>query len=103
MRVASDPVIVGREAEVQALRGLLDQIPQGFAPLVLVGDPGIGKTALLHAARASAWERDYRVLSCHPAEAEAPLSFAALADLLVEAIDDEVRGALPEPNGRRSM
>jgi DNA-binding CsgD family transcriptional regulator/Cdc6-like AAA superfamily ATPase len=97
VRAASDPVIVGREAEVQALRGLLDQIPHGFAPLVLVGDAGIGKTALLHAAMASARERDYRVLSCHPAEAEARLSFAALADLLVDAIDDEVRGALPEP------
>lgn len=97
VRAASDPEIVGREADLQALGRLLDRMPHGFAALVLVGDAGIGKTALLSAAVASARERHYRVLSCGPAEAEARLSFAALADLLVDAIDDEVRGALPEP------
>jgi DNA-binding CsgD family transcriptional regulator len=94
---ATDPDIIHREAEVQALRGLLDQMPHGFASIVLVGDAGIGKTALMSAVVASARELDYLVLSCRPAEAEARLSFSALADLLVDAIDDEVRGALPEP------
>jgi DNA-binding CsgD family transcriptional regulator len=97
VRAADDPDIVGREAEVQTLRGVLDQAQHGFVLLVLLGDAGIGKTALLHAAMAPARERQYRVLSCRPAEAEAHLSFAALADLLVDAIDDEVRDALPEP------
>jgi DNA-binding CsgD family transcriptional regulator len=97
VRAASDPEIVGREADLQALGGLLDRMRHGFAALVLVGDAGIGKTALLSAAVASARERHSRVLSCRPAEAEARLSFAALADLLVDAIDDEVRGALSEP------
>ena len=97
MCAASGPDIVGREAEVQALRGFLDQVPHGFASLALVGDAGIGKTALLHTAVASAKEREYRVLSCRPAKAEADLSFAGLADLLIDAIDDEVLSALPEP------
>jgi AAA ATPase domain len=97
VRTASDPDIVGREAEIQALRDFLDQIPHKFAALVLVGDAGIGKTALLKAAVSSAKEHDYLVLSCGLAEAETRLSFAGLADLFLDAIDDDVRGSLPEP------
>lgn len=97
MPTASGPAIIGREAEVQALHGFLDQLSHGFASQLLVGDAGIGKTALLQSAVASARERGYRLLSCRPAEAEARLSFAGLADLLVDALDEEVRAALPEP------
>jgi hypothetical protein len=94
---ASGPDIVGREAEVQALQRFLDQLPDGLASLLLMGDAGIGKTVLLQAAMSSAEEHGYRVLSCRPAEAEAHLSFVGLADLLVDAIDDELRSVLPEP------
>jgi predicted ATPase len=97
MRAASPRDIIGCEAEVQALHGFLDQLTHWFASRVLVGDAGIGKTALFRAAAESATERDCVVLSCHPAEAEARLSFAALADLLSDAIGDEVRGRPPEP------
>ena len=97
MFAVGDPDIIGRETEVQALRGFLDQVPRGFTSVVLAGEPGIGKTALLSAAVASARERGYLVLACRPAEAEARLSFAALADLVTNAIDDEIRVALPDP------
>lgn len=97
MPTASGAAIIGREAEVQALHGFLDQLSHGFASQLLVGDAGIGKTALLQSALASARERGYRLLTCRPAEAEARLSFAGLADLLVDALDEEVRAALPEP------
>jgi DNA-binding CsgD family transcriptional regulator len=89
--------VVGRETEVHVLRDLLDRLQDGFASVVLMGEAGIGKTALLSAAVGFARERDYGVLSCRPAEAEAGLSFAALADLLVDAIDQDVRDNLPEP------
>jgi hypothetical protein len=100
MRAANPRDIIGRGAEVQALRGFLDQLTHGFASRVLVGDAGIGKTALLQSAVASAREYGYRVLSCRPAEAEAHLSFAGLADLLVDAVDNEAIDTLPEPQQR---
>ena len=97
MRPASDPGIVGRDAEIQALDEFLDRTAHGFVSLVLAGEAGIGKTLLLKAAGASAGRRDYRVLSCRPAEAEAHLSFAGLADLFAGAIGDNVRAGLPDP------
>jgi AAA ATPase domain len=82
------------------LHGFLDQLTHGFASRVLVGDAGVGKTALFRAAAASASERGYRVLSCRPAEADAHLSFAGLADVLMDAVDDEALDTLPEPQQR---
>jgi DNA-binding CsgD family transcriptional regulator len=63
---------------------------------VIDGDPGIGKTTLWRAALDAAGERGYRLLSSRPAEADASLSFAGLADLLAD-VDDEVFDLLPEP------
>jgi predicted ATPase len=36
--------LLGREAEMEALTGLLDDVDQAGAALVLRGDPGIGKS-----------------------------------------------------------
>jgi len=54
---------------------------------LLEGDAGVGKTAVWHAAVASAREREFHVLLARPSEPERRLSFAALADLLAEAHD----------------
>jgi hypothetical protein len=49
---------------------------------VVVGEAGIGKTALWLTATEEAAARGYLVLSCRPSDAEARFSFSGLADLL---------------------
>ena len=92
---------VGRDVELARLDAFLDRRPNdGAAAFLLEGDAGIGKTAVWHAAVASAREREFHVLLARPSEAERRLSFAALADLLAEAHD--VIAGLP-PVQRRPL
>lgn len=88
-------VLLGRASEVEAVHRLVDAALEAPAVLLLEGEPGIGKTTLWRAGLALADERGFRTLSCRPSEAEARLSYAALADLFEEAIDDELED-LPE-------
>ena len=67
--------------------------------LLLEGDAGIGKTVLWEAGLAIASAAGHTVLRCRPAAAEAQLSFAALADLLVDVLD-EALPALAAPQRR---
>lgn len=89
------PEVVGREAELDALLGFLDAVPEGPCALVFEGEPGIGKTTLWSAGVALAKERSFRILTCRSAESEAKLSYAALLDLL-GWIPSEATEALPE-------
>ena len=74
-------MLVGRDAEQQRLELLLRQAQAGISGvLVLRGDPGIGKTALLDYARSRAGSM--RVLRATGVEAEAGLAFAGLYSLL---------------------
>lgn len=66
---------------------------------MLAGEAGIGKTTVWRAAVAEADAAGFRILSCRPAGAEVRLSFAALADLFEDALDD-VLPALPAPQRR---
>jgi len=60
----------------------LDGIRERGQALTIVGDPGVGKTALLGAAAADARERGLTVLSARGTEAKAHLRFAVLRELL---------------------
>jgi DNA-binding CsgD family transcriptional regulator len=88
--------VVGREAELATLEGVLDAIEPGPTALLLSGDAGIGKTTVWRRGLTGALERGYRTLSCSPVEAETRLSYAALGDL-IEPILDESLPTLPEP------
>jgi DNA-binding CsgD family transcriptional regulator len=88
--------LVGRDRELAAIAQFLDDIPRGFAALVLAGPAGIGKTTLWEMAVASAQERGYRVSIARPTEVETSLAFAGLTDLFTDIDDDEL-AALPEP------
>jgi DNA-binding CsgD family transcriptional regulator len=71
----------GRDAERALVAELLDAAHKSHSgALVLRGDPGVGKTALLEDARARATEM--RVLSARGVESESELPFAALHQLL---------------------
>lgn len=91
--------VFGRRAELSEIQRFLASAGTAPGALVLEGEAGIGKTTLWRHGVAGARERSWRVLSCAPAGSEVSLSFAALADLLGEALD-EVGPSLPAPQRR---
>ena len=95
----SVPHLAGREDELAALLDLLEAPDELPAAAVVVGEAGIGKTALWLAAVEAAQARGYLVLSCRPAEAEAAFSFVGLADLIGGVVPD-VLPQLPRPQRR---
>jgi DNA-binding CsgD family transcriptional regulator len=86
-------VLIGRDVERARITALLDAARDGRSgALVLRGEAGIGKTALLdHAAHAP----DFLVLGAQGLETEAEIAFAGLHDLLGPIV--EARGRLPGP------
>jgi DNA-binding CsgD family transcriptional regulator len=87
---------VGRSRELGAVAAFLAGLPSGPSGLLLEGEAGIGKTTVWMAGVADAAARSYVVLSSRPAESEAALSFAGLADLL-DGVLDRVLAGLPPP------
>ena len=55
--------LVGRTEELQALTDLIAQTAERGAALLVVGEPGIGKSTLIHAAARAARAAGRRVLS----------------------------------------
>ena len=87
-------VLLGRPSERQALESALDHVRGGqSAVLVIRGEAGIGKTALLrHATRQAA---GFRVVRLAGIESEMELPFAGLHLLCVSMLGR--LGTLPEP------
>jgi DNA-binding CsgD family transcriptional regulator/tetratricopeptide (TPR) repeat protein len=75
--------LVGRDREVALLRAFLAGAATDGGCLILCGEPGVGKSALLAAATHEARSAGSRVLQAAGAEFEADLSFSALNQLLV--------------------
>ncbi len=88
--------LVGRRAEREAIDRLLLETHSGRSgTLALVGEPGIGKTTLLHHAHAVATSSGYRVERSAGAEPESQFAFGALHQLCNPLMDRIA--ALPEP------
>ncbi len=87
-------MLLGRRDERLALDRLLSQVREGHSGvLALVGEPGIGKTALIeHAAERAG---GMRILRCRGIESEAVIPFAGLAELLRPALG--VLDKIPAP------
>ena len=75
-----DDSVVGREAELTVVEGLLDGVVDSPAVLVLAGEAGIGKTTLWQAGVEAARACGFTVLAAH--------------DRLPEARDDRARTLL---------
>jgi DNA-binding CsgD family transcriptional regulator len=89
--------LIDRSAEKQALSGLLDSVRQGMSgALVLRGEPGVGKSALL--AYAGQHAEDTQVVRMVAVESEKNLGFAAVHQLLMPFLPFGDR--LPEPQCR---
>ena len=90
-------MLIGREAELALLCGLVDGVAAGSGHALLVhGEAGIGKSALLEASRLAARERGVRVLWVSGIESESELAFSALSDLLGPVIGGRDSLAAPQ-------
>src|SRR2546421_8814001 len=87
-------MLLGRDRERQLVDGVLSDARAGrSAVLALVGEAGIGKTALVEYAAAGAAEM--RVLRARGVESETHVPFAGLVELLRPALGLVAR--IPEP------
>lgn len=90
-------MLVGRDLEQAQLGSLVEGARHGTAGTVVVrGEPGVGKSALLDSIRTGTG--DATILATQGVEAEAPLAFAALHRLLRPVL--RWREELPAPQAR---
>jgi DNA-binding CsgD family transcriptional regulator/tetratricopeptide (TPR) repeat protein len=96
-RSASGTTLYGREAECARIEALLDGARTSRSGRLLIrGDAGVGKSALLDASARRA--RDMGVLTTRGIESEARLQFAALHQLLLPLLEHV--DTLPAPQAR---
>jgi DNA-binding CsgD family transcriptional regulator len=74
--------LVGRDQDLAVIRAFADKVPAQGGTLLLTGDPGVGKSALLDAAEEIAAAAHIRVLRAAAAQFE-DVSFSALNQLLL--------------------
>ncbi|MGW2439956.1 AAA family ATPase, partial [Streptomyces goshikiensis] len=106
---APGPDRTGRGPERALLEPALAAVRETGAALLLRGDPGMGKTALLDWAEDRAARAGLRVLRMAGAEAESDLPFAALHQVLWPLLDtgpalpDGAQGPLELREQRRQL
>jgi DNA-binding CsgD family transcriptional regulator len=83
--------LIGRDRELSRLRALVDPPPADSQALIVLGEAGMGKTALLADTERQADASGMRVLSAAGRESETELAFAALHQLL-RPVQDQVAG-----------
>ena len=77
------PVLIGREAQVGALRDCIDEARAGRgAAVLLAGEAGVGKTRLVAEASAYALARGFRQLRGNAFQPDSACPYAPLLDLL---------------------
>ena len=81
--------LFGRDSELAAVELLLAGIGDGGESLLVLGNPGIGKSALAELACRRGADRGMRVLACAGVPGEARFSFAGLHQLLRPVLADK--------------
>jgi DNA-binding CsgD family transcriptional regulator/tetratricopeptide (TPR) repeat protein len=85
---AAGSVLLGRAEECATVDGVLGQARAGASGVLLVaGEPGVGKSALLEYAAESASASGFQVVSASGAESEMELAFAGLQQLCAPLLD----------------
>jgi len=96
--VSASRLLLGRDQELEKVYALVDRIDEQGGALVVRGEAGIGKSALLAAAKERALHRGVTVVSTTGALSEARLSFAGLNQLLLPLLGG--LDLLPDPQRR---
>src|SRR4051794_3103922 len=92
-------MLVGRDRELGRIRELLDAAGDGRSSALLVhGEAGIGKTALLEAAAEEAAARGFGQFRARGYESESDIAFAGLLELVGPLLDR--RDRIPEVQAR---
>jgi AAA ATPase domain len=93
---ATQPWVLGRRAECETLDQVVEAVRKGESrALVIRGEAGIGKTALVEYLRERAWASGCRVAQVAGIQSEMELAFAAIHQLCAPMLDRLPR--LPEP------
>jgi DNA-binding CsgD family transcriptional regulator len=90
--------LVGRDVEAARVDAIVEGLPEGGAAMVVSGEAGVGKSALLHYARARADALGHRTLAAVGVESEAELAFAGVHQLLYPILG--LLELLPAPQRR---
>jgi DNA-binding CsgD family transcriptional regulator len=84
------PDLVGRERDIAVIRAFVDQAADHGGTLVVSGEAGVGKTALIQAATSYAVSAGIRLLRATGAQFEANVSFSGLHQLLLPLLGDDL-------------
>ncbi|HSL97470.1 MAG TPA: AAA family ATPase [Candidatus Deferrimicrobiaceae bacterium] len=87
--------LVGRDAELAAIRGFLDRPVTAARAIVIDGGAGIGKSTLWQVGVAEAQARFDTVLTSRPAQVELGLPYVVLGDLFGDVGSHVVAGLTP--------
>jgi predicted ATPase len=87
--------LIGRDAEAEIVDSLVGHIADGGGSLLIRGEPGIGKSALLERARRRGTATGAQTLTAIGVESEAEFGFAGLHQLLRPILG--LADALPGP------
>jgi DNA-binding CsgD family transcriptional regulator len=90
-----DAPLFGRERELRAIEERLEAASDGGSALLVRGEAGVGKTAILEAAKLRAASRGMSLLAATGVPSETNLPFAGLYDILRPIV--ERREQLPGP------
>ena len=86
MGVAAAGQLVGRDEELERVSAVVTFVAESPHAALIRGEAGMGKTSLWRGATNAASQAGVRVLVARGVEAEMPLAFAVLADLLEEVV-----------------
>lgn len=86
----------GRDGEIELMDRLADRTPAAAGGLLLVGEPGIGKSSLWTHGVAALRRTGVRILATTCVEAESEMPYAGLDDLLGPLLD-QYAATLPPP------
>jgi predicted ATPase len=83
--------LFGRDAELAAIASVIAAIRERGSAMLVRGEPGVGKSALLRSADGVARAQGFQVLRASGEETESRLEFAGLHQLLLPVLDDAHR------------
>src|SRR6201996_3971365 len=99
---SANTALLGREPQLAALGDLIDHVRDRGGALVVTGEPGIGKSALLRQASMDARKAGMLVLTVSGVQSESLLPFAGLHQLLGPVLGQLGRLASPQRDALRA-
>jgi DNA-binding CsgD family transcriptional regulator len=87
-RLGVAELLFGRSSELATIAAFVERAGIGGEALLLLGEPGVGKTALLDATASVAAEAGMSVLRAAGAQFEADLPFSGLHQVLLPLLDE---------------